>query len=856
MAELAQMGSDAADDAPLEEPSPRHRPLLPVFAGFALGVALDNALALSLALWAVLACWLVWLAACAAVRGMKPWGNWALALLLFAPVGGAYHHARFREKPAWHLFNLPLAEHSLYHVRGTVTAEPSSFFQEVPLGLEDDEPGEFWLVRVELKGISGDGSDWRRAAGGMAVFVREAFPGVMPGDTVEFLSFVQKNRPPTNPGQRDQSKAFMRAGSYATGAVATAAAFKTTSKSPWYDLRFAASRLRAHLKSKLMWDAPRNVSGLTSALIFGEQGRIKPHLDELLKDSGTLHFLAISGLHVGIFAGLVWLVLIRTGLGVRPRSVVLIALVWLYVLFTGARVSALRAGCMVSFTACAPLLRRRYDLLSSMAAAALVILLFNPGQLFSAGFQLTFAAVWAIAYLYGHLSKILWPWEGFVWRAQQPQERSLRADVWFYVRHYVLLSLCVWIATAPLMAYHFNRVSLMTPFISLFLWPLILPLLVCAFLLSAFALAGLPGTGLLVACTNFFSAGIEVLLAEASRLPGFVHYTAGPLAWWVGAFYVAAGLWVLRWRIRGGRAIFVLAAAALAVSYIWADYGRGGLDCFRMIVTDVGHGAAVIMRCKDGGTVLYDAGSYRTSARKAVAEVLWDQGVKWIDQLIISHRDLDHCRFFPYLAARFRIGRAAIPPACPITDVGRRLGKAFERADLKEVNLSEGERIVGNALDCLALHPDRRFIENPSVTENDKSLVLLCTFGSCRFLLTGDIEQLSMDRLTEEHGDSLRADVLQLPHHGAREEGLKEFVELCSPKAAVATCGASTDLRKTKQILRELGVPLWTTVEDGAIIIEVRDAELTVRGHKSGRRMAFDLSEWPTVSGVNEPRSP
>jgi len=850
------MGSDAVDSAVSEELPPRHRPLLPVVAGFALGVAVDSAFGLPFAIWALLGCWLAWLAACAAVRGVRPWANWMLALLLFVAIGGAYHHGRFGEKPPWHLMRLPVGEHSLYRLRGTVTAEPSSFFRERPLGLEGDEPVEFWMVRVELSGISADGSDWRRAAGGMAVFVREGLPSLAPGDTVEFLSFVQKNRPPTNPGQRDEGKAFMRAGSHATGAVASADAFKVTAKSPWYAPRFAAGRLRAHLKSRLLWNAGRKASGLTAALIFGEQGGIKPHLHELLKDSGTLHFLAISGLHVGIFAGLVWLLLLWVGVGVRTRSLVLIGLVWLYILFAGARVSALRAGCMVSFIVCAPLLRRRYDFASSMAAAALVILLFNPGQLFSAGFQLTFVAVWAIAYLHGHLWRILWPWEGFVRRLQQPEERGLRADLWFYVRHYVLLSFCVWVATAPLMAYHFNRVSLAAPVISLFMLPLILPLLVCAFLLALFTTMGLPGTALLLDSTGFFSRQIEDLLAWASRLPGFVHYTAGPPSWWVGAFYAAAGIWVLRWRIRSGRVVFLAVAVALAFSYLWADYRRGSLDCFRMIVTDVGHGAAVLMRCADGGTALYDAGSYRTGARKGVAEVLWHQRVKRIDQLIVSHRNLDHCSFVPYLAARFRIGKVVIPPAGSMTDVGKRLRKALEGFGLQEVHLTEGERIAGSGLECEVLHPDSRFIENPGVSVNDRSLVLLCRVGRCKFLLTGDVEQLGMESLGEKYGSLLRVDVLQLPHHGGYCGGLEEFVRLCAPKAAVASCGADTDIRKTKQMLRELGIPLWTTVEDGAIIIEVRGAELTVRGYKSGRSMAFELLDEPATSGVRELRLP
>jgi len=837
------MRSDLTGDAVPERLPPRHRPLIPVLVGLATGIAADEALAPPFALWMALGWTLILLALWAAVRRLRPWGNWLLALLLLVPVGGAYHHVRFRQKPPWHLTNLPLKERALYRLRGVVRGDPTFHFARRPLSPQNGPGVGFWLVRVGLTGISSEGERWHRVRGGVAVFVREGLPTVMPGDRVEFVSALEKNSRPTNPGERDRGKAFARSGSYATASVPSGAAFEVLSESPWYSPLLAVSNLRVYLKGRLIWNAPRPLSGLTASLVFGERGRIEPELAELLKDSGVLHFLAISGLHVGIFAGFVWLILLWAGIPIRLRSAVLIGLLWLYVLFTGSRAPGLRAGCMLSLAMAGPLLRRRYDFVSSLVASALIILLINPSELFSAGFQLTFVAVWAIVYLYWQLAKILWPWESFLARAQQPEERSFFSDTRFCVRHAALLSFCVWVATAPLIAYHFNRVCLLAPLISLLVWPLILPLLLCAFLLVLSVLAGGLGAGLLVWCTGFFSSRIETLLEVASRLPGFVHFTAGPPAWWVALFYVGVSLWVLRQRLARGRGAFLVLVIGLSLTYIWSDVRLRSLDSFRMIVTDVGHGSAVVMRCPDGSTALFDAGSYRTGACRAVAELLWAQRVEGIDPLILSHRNFDHCCFVPYLAKRFAVGKIVIPAAGELNEFGRRLHALIDGLAIREVTVSEGRRIAGGGLRCLALHPDSRFIQNPRVSANDKSLVLLCRFGSCKFLLTGDNQHLSMERLADTYGPSLKADVLLMPHHALFAEGLEEFIRLCAPLAAVASCAKGADIERSRAMLARLGIPLWTTADDGAIIIEVRQAKLSIEGYKSGKRAEFVLDE-------------
>ena len=837
------MQNYTTDSDSLDSEPPRHRPIIPVLAGFAAGIAADNSLRPPFLFWLGLGVCLIVITLWASRRDLKPWGNWTLAVILLIPIGGAYHQMRYRQKPAYHLENLPIKERSLFHVRARVLEPPGLHYRQRALAPENAAPSSFWMVRVELKGLSCDGQTWHPAAGGLAVFVDAGRPRVTPGETVEFMSRISKNQGPTNPGERNMARIYRRTGSHGTASVSSPGAFQVVSRSPWYDPSVAMGRLRAGMKKRLIWNGPvGGGNGLTAALIFGERGRITPDIEQTLKDSGALHFLAISGLHVGIYAGFVWLILLSSGCPVQIRSLALIGLVWLYVLFTGAHVSALRAGCMVTFAVAAPLVRRRHDFLSALCAAALTILLVNPTQLFSSGFQFSFMAVWAIVYLYAQLAPLLWPWESFVQRVQSPQERTFMADTWFFLRHAGLLSLSLWAAMAPIRVYHFHRISLWAPFLYLLLWPLVLGLLLSVFLLAFWAMLFLPGLSWVAYPASVFSGSLADLLRFFEKAPAFVHFTPGPPLWWVLLFYVAVTLWVMRKRVARGRHAFIAVVLVLALTYIWNDFGHKTRTHFRMTVMDVGPGQAVLMSTADGRNMLYDAGSRTLSKRRAVAEVLWHKRASYIDPLVISHRNFDHLSFVPYLARRFNIGRILLPPTSTETSLGSRL-KSDVRSHgiLCEHLLEEETRIAGGGLMCRVLHPNKRFATNPTLSANERSAVLLCSVGRLQFMLTGDLGPLGMSSLCDRYGRSLDVDLLFLPHHGHHARGLERFLQNASPAVAVASCAHTEETEKTRKILRRMDVPLWSTARDGAVLVKLDRNEARITGCASGRSRVLHL---------------
>ncbi len=849
------------DDPPQDERRTeplRHRPVVPVLIGLACGIALDAALRPDAWVWFVLGCAAVLLSLWGVRRGLRAWGHWVLALALLVPFGGMCHDMRFRTKPRWHLQNLPVHEGAYYYLRGEVVREPLWRYRQHAFAPGDEWSDGFWLTQAELEALSGDGSRWQRAAGGIAVFVSETRPDLNVGDRIEFFAPLSKNRPPTNPGERDSAFRYGRSGSYGTASVSSADAIKVIERARWYSsVPAAVSRLRTitmerlerRLRSAEAGSASRR--GLIEALLFGDRGALPEHQSDLLRESGTLHFLAISGLHVGIFC--MFVASLLTWLGVRAglRSVLMIALIWAYVLFTGFHVSAVRAGWMLTFMLAAPLVQRQRDSLSALAGSAFLILLVWPQQLFMAGFQLTFVAVWAIVCIYPQLHGILWPWEDWLARVQQPGERTLAADLWRWGRSYLLLSCVVWAATAPIQAYHFNLLCLVAPLLNLIMWLLVLLLLLTCFALAVALLLGGLGAGLLVPLALYFSGCIEHVLELVRGLPGFGLYMPSPPSWWVGLFYVALAIWVLRDRLPHGRRAFVAAAVVLAASYLAHDVALRADRRFRLTVADVGSGQAVLLQLPDGQELLFDAGSVRSGAARALTEMLWAAHVGRLDAVVISHLDGDHCDFVPHLARRFDIARIVLPRAGELKPASACVREGLEAQELPVRLLSEHDRIEAGGLRCEVLHPDARFVLAPDLSQNEKSLVLLCRFRGLSFLLTGDIQGRAMERLCRQYGDELRADILMMPHHGHYDPALGDFVSLVRPALAIASGGESDCDPATRDLLcYKQGVPLWITGQEGAIIVTFDGAKARVLGYRSGRAMEFSPSGSPALSAA------
>ena len=531
--------------------------------------------------------------------------------------------------------------------------------------------------------------------------------------------------------------------------------------------RAAGRRLAANLDGASA--AERQAAALAKALLLGETAELAPETVSAFRDGGVAHILAISGVHVALLAlGLtVALRPFRPSVRVRDGLVLLATLA--FGAFTGGRAPVLRAVFMIGLYLAARLLGRPTSPAHVMALSALVLLAWDPADLFDVGFLLSYAAVFGIAAVAPLFSG--------------PLRRRLPVPLADGIAATLGAELCVFPIQAtvfhvvPFVALLSNLV--VVPLASLFLFAaaLLMPLLLAGPLAAAFALGPLAAlSGTIVGILRLFDA-----LGAVRVVPTPLFVEAALLS----LLLAAAG--TLRWRrprraALAGALVLVFLASARPSSaerpgearLVALDVGQG--DSF-LIVTDRGR-----VLVDGGGTfdASYDFGRTRLLPRLAAL------GAVSFDAVILTHPHPDHSRGLLAALKLLPVDRVYLPRGAPRNlFLDETLG-ATARCGVPVEALAAGDRFVAAGVPFEVLHPGpETYSRSP---ENNGSLVLLLRLGARRVLLTGDIEAAAEKDLLAR-GTGLSADVLKVPHHGSRTSTTPDFLEKVAPRLALVGVG-------------------------------------------------------------------
>ncbi len=259
----------------------------------------------------------------------------------------------------------------------------------------------------------------------------------------------------------------------------TDAAIKLNIKPKRNILYLWSMNLRAKLmnKYKQLLDEPYN--GLLGALILGERAEIDENIFNFFISSGSVHVLAISGLHVGIIV--LFLIFIGKifGLNRNQASIICIGFLLFYCFLSGARVSVVRASIMAGIILGGWVIKRDSDIYNSLGLAAFLILMFNPYYLFDIGFQLSFISVLSIVYLFPKLINRV-----------PPLFKTTKFTKYFVDG--LCVSLAASIAVAPLSLYYFEKVSTVGVFTNLIMLPLLSLVLMLGVIVSLLSFISMP----------------------------------------------------------------------------------------------------------------------------------------------------------------------------------------------------------------------------------------------------------------------------------------------------------------------------------------------------------------------------
>jgi competence protein ComEC len=561
-------------------------------------------------------------------------------------------------------------------------------------------------------------------------------------------------------------------------------------------------RLDAALK-----DSP--VAGLIKALTLGADDDITPAQWQVLRRTGTAHLIAISGSHIGLIAGLVFVVTRRLSaeLGLMrwspPKLAAHIAFIaaLVYSALADFAIPTQRALIMTAVAMAAVSWQRRLNLPHVLAVTALLVMLYDPFAVLAAGFWLSFGAVALIVYA---LTGRYRPSRG--WRAL------------------LTINMVTALGLAPLLLLFFRQVPVVSPLANLLAVPLLGTLLLPICLGGTLLLPLLPAVGLsLLHLAEWILQTVWPALNWLSELT-WAQWSRPPAPLWALCLSLPGLLLLLA--PRGIPARWLGLVMLLPALLITPEHLAPGT--YRLNVLDVGQGLSAVIETRHHSLV-FDTGARLSEAfdmgRAVVGPYLQERGIDRIDALIVSHGDNDHSGGAASLLTSFEVPMlySSVSSLIPQHAV---------------IPCVEGQHWEWDGVDFAMLGPPA----SGGLTGNDASCVMRVSGVGGSSLLTGDIERAGESALVVHHGDELASDVLVVPHHGSKTSSTAELLARVRPRFALIPAGHLNGFGFPHPPVlaryRHVGAEIMTTGEAGAISMNfaTRPGDLRPQSYRQAHR--------------------
>jgi competence protein ComEC len=812
---------------PLADDSVWQQPMAVALIVFAGGVLIDMYWELPLGFWLCIA---VSNGVCS-LLGWRDNASLPLLTLGFLATGGLTHASCQRAVAPHHVATFATVEPVPVVVEGYLEQSPRSWASS---------HGIRWTASIQLLRIR-DGKHWRDASGRVQVYGHDRCSA---GERtmIRVAGLLRQPSPPSNPGELDQRDQLLRRGIHAElqlpmGGQATVAG----PPRPWK----VAERLRRHACQVIAQWFPRDTAALMAAMTWGKKDELSHHQKEMFSRAGAAHFLAISGLHLGILCGIL---LSLARLGWLPRRVLWIVVglfAITYAAVCGARTPVLRAAWLVLATIAARWIGRRPLRWSRLAVPAWVILLVDPSDLRDPATQLSFVAV-AVILLHWKPRRSRSPIETLLWRTLPAWQRPVRRHLARLGEAY-LLNLRICLHMAPLVAFYFEGLAVAALLLNPLLGPPVAVALASCFLLAF--ISGLPLVSHFL-CLICLAAvmSLNALLAVGGTAPFLAvpGLCAGRVAayyvvWFVSRLIPLSADWRLRWSVLAAMLLFWF--AAFVQPLVDSPATTQHRDSLTLTFLSVGHGLCVVIQSPDGENWLYDAGSTGDGkyAARRIAAVLTHLQIRHLDGVIVSHFDADHYNAIPWLAQGIDVEKIVTNDRRLAAFIQRKLGSEM-KVILEDLPRDLPHCFTNWRFENLPNSNSPNSNSNvPGSTDNERSLVLLGEFGGKRICLTGDLEGQGLRNLVTQITEPI--DILLVPHHGSRHSSPHVTADWAKPTYAIISGGRQDRNHEVADAYGREGTQLLHTF-DGAvqIVIEekssrpVRVVQWRVGGWREGQR--------------------
>jgi ComEC/Rec2-related protein len=756
--------------------SPQRQPCLGLICCAAPGILLSELVSFSLPL----ACLASFCFALATFLGRRSLPFCLFVLTLFC----IRHELDWRRNPGRFPADLLNQGVSVIHATGVVTADPVS-------------AGYSYRVshsRFEMR-VTGLTVDDRVFKTDFSAQVYWSGPPPDWGDEVAFTASIASIPPPRNPGEFNLPAWLARRGIFVELSCPYPDENRVLAHGKGDPLIAWARSCRAFLQRRLsagIEDDPE-IAGLIQTITLGLKQETPAADRDLFQHVGALHLFVVNGLHIALLTLILSLLLKPLYIRRRAFALVIIPILFAYALVTGLSPGSVRAAIMAAVMFGASFVERRPFSFNTLAATALILLLWDTNELFQAGFQFSFGVVAAIILFADLFQKPLLPIglpDAFLPRLLWTPWQRAREVCWRQVSGLAAVSIAASFGSFPFSAGYFN---LVTP--SGFVANLLLvPLAFCILAQGIFSLL----TSAVGVIPLLFNNANWLL---ASCMLGIVHFFA---------------------LLPGG--------------HFFVSTSSGMLEC-RITVLDLKPGQAIVIQ-SPGSVWLVDCGS-QTSYSRTVRPFLQSSGVNRLDGLILTHGAANSIGAYQNVIDDFAPREIVESSLTDRSATRRALHAALEKAHLPKSIVESGDQLqLGPVVQCSILFPPAGL---DASTATAKSLVLRIEYGTTRVLLMSD-SGFTGEHWLLDHTHDLSASVLILDGQSSDTAGTEEFIGAVHPFAAIrGEPGYAAPIGQDRRWaggLYSMGVTPFLQTEAGAVTININQRHVTVAGFMNGQRAA------------------
>jgi competence protein ComEC len=695
-------------------------------------------------------------------------------------------------------------------------------------------------TNIYLKGVEVENGE--KSVSVKRIFVNtEKIPNVKIGNIIKVRGKLRQFEEAANKGNFDSRKYYLSLGFYGKIEAGTIEVIN----SDYSGIRQGLYELRMEIIERLeklcsdnngIFSIINNKNGIIGAIILGDKTDLDSDIKELYSVSGIAHILAISGLHIS-FIGMAIYRLLRRRFRFLFSAAVSIPVVLSFGIMSGFGISTIRAIIMFILKIIGEVLGRKYDAITAISLAGLVLLVQNPFVVCNSGFQMSFGAIIAIVLILPIVEEIL--------NTDNKIIKVLSANF------------TISLVMNPILAWNYYELPTFSFLLNIVVVPLMSVVIVssiagifCSYIMFGFGKAVIfPGCGILELYT--FLCNIINKISVASIVVGQPKVTI-IIVYYAILLVVLFGLKNIRTkytRAEKERNIIkketglVLEKKAKKERRIKGQNVKLRLACivgflllncliyyipnqgFYITFINVGQGDGILIHGDNGTKVMVDGGSTseKQVAKNCIVPYLKAEGIGTIDYSIITHTDKDHISGILEIlennnSNRIRIKNLVMPDINMKDDTYNEL---IEKAKLKKINvlyIKKGDTLSLGKTKIKCIYPETT---TTASDKNDYCTVLSVKNKTSKILLTGDISKEIEEKIKDDIEENYT--VLKVAHHGSNYSSSEKFLKKVNPKYSIISVGKNNSYghpgNETMERLRKQGGVIYRTDEKGGITI-------------------------------------